>query len=179
MTNTTTATSTARSLRRITSALALALGLVLLAGSAPASAGGPHTDSDMGGVGGAAGAPGDIDPYDDQLADSVGEWLDKWDTLDIDIVILRDIPGLPLRDEFGPRPGPDGPRGDDNDDDDDQSACEQDPDSPQCKSETCDALDGELDEAHEDWYDLTEEEREAIQEKRDWYQANCLGTPSA
>lgn len=160
---------------KLTRILALALSLMLLAGTSAAAANGPHTDSDMGGVGGAAGSieGADFDPADHEPAGSIGEWLDQWNgPIDIDIDLLRGVPGLvPTGTPGEPQPNP-GPTGGDE-----QTECEKNPDSIQCKGEQCDAIEPELDEGHDNWYELSEEEQDELREKRDWYRDNCLGTP--
>ena len=156
---------------KLTRVIALALSLMLLAGTSAAAANGPHTDSDMGGVGGMAGS-GEIDtfdPMDNRPARSVGEWLDKWNGgFDIDFRLIRDvgglIPGIPTGD--GPS---DGPAGDPTPKDDDETdPCEANPDSPQCTRAVCDQLDGVLNEYWENG------ESDEIEWLRDWYESNCL-----
>ena len=142
---------------KLTRILMLALSLMLLAGTSAAAANGPHTDDEMGGIGG---LPSDVDPADHESPESVGEWLDR-----IGPVLGGDLLSG-WTPEYAPIDGERGPWGPGQDptptggEDDDTTECEKNPDSLACKSETCDALDDELNEAWEDRDDMTDEERE-------------------
>ena len=157
----------------ITRILSIALALLLLTGSAAAGAQ-VVTDDEMGGVGG---LPSDVDPFDHEPADSVGEWLEGLGTFRYHEFFAGWTPDYAPFDDELDRPW--GPTGNPTptDGDDTPGPCEENPDSLECKSATCDALDDELNEAWEDRDNMTDEEREAWQETRGWYRSNCLNTP--